>query len=275
MKNLIEENEFTANVSVPEGGVDARRASSLYPAFQALANRTQNLASRFPVTDFRRVNSLDDLADVADMKVGEVVLVAGSRPSGSAASAQLGLYIYQEPGGTYSVQRPDYVKSTKKDGRWANLGVAGQKGKNHGVATLGDTGRIPGSQLGRDAASGVAGLDAEKLLLASHLAPSLLSALGVEWGRFSTSGNATNIVDFSFPGLGDGYLLQAPSWDNDNCLVFGGGFFTKDDETRPCVMRATLGVEGAGKIFATFHQDNGTTVNTDTLQEFWFIRVQA
>lgn len=44
-KNLTEVDTFTANVTVPEGG-DARTASSVEPAFQALANRSLNIKNR-------------------------------------------------------------------------------------------------------------------------------------------------------------------------------------------------------------------------------------
>lgn len=44
-KNLTEVDEFTANVTVPEGG-DSRTAASVETPFQALANRSRNAKNR-------------------------------------------------------------------------------------------------------------------------------------------------------------------------------------------------------------------------------------
>lgn len=46
-KTLVESNEFTADITVPEGG-DARTAASIEPAFQRLTNRSKFLKERIP-----------------------------------------------------------------------------------------------------------------------------------------------------------------------------------------------------------------------------------
>jgi hypothetical protein len=46
VKNLVEVATFTANVSVPEDGVDPRNVTTVEPAFQALADRTAHLRAQ-------------------------------------------------------------------------------------------------------------------------------------------------------------------------------------------------------------------------------------
>lgn len=58
MKNIVDNGAaFGGAISVPEDGVDARTAASLYPAFQALGNRTAYLLGLFDTLDASKLTA--------------------------------------------------------------------------------------------------------------------------------------------------------------------------------------------------------------------------
>jgi hypothetical protein len=81
-KNLTEVDEYTANVTVPEGG-DARTAASVETPFQALANRTLNHKNRLDQHD-------TDIAAVPRPVRVQQRLGAGTTASAKALSAGAG-----------------------------------------------------------------------------------------------------------------------------------------------------------------------------------------
>lgn len=76
-KNLTEVDTFTANVTVPEDGIDLRSAATVETPFQALANRATYLKARHDAALVQVLMPLDLGRDVVDYD-GSVFTLTGS-----------------------------------------------------------------------------------------------------------------------------------------------------------------------------------------------------